>query len=101
MDWPTPPIWPHDLDDIRELLTDEEWRELLRRQGSLWPLEAATHPKAPNAAWRSGLGPLEPLRIGLSLRGAVFLQRRESLVQCLDLALLRLDLALLLLDGFK
>jgi len=40
MDWPTPPIWPHDLDDIRELLTDEEWQELLRRHWSPWPMEA-------------------------------------------------------------
>ena len=30
-DWPKPPIWPRDLPVIRELLTDEEYAELLRR----------------------------------------------------------------------
>ncbi len=30
-DWPKPPIWPDDLPLIRELLTDEEYAELLRR----------------------------------------------------------------------
>ena len=30
-DWPKPPIWPEDLPLIRELLTDEEYAELLRR----------------------------------------------------------------------
>ena len=39
MDWPKPPIWPDDLHDVRELLTDEEWEELLRRHWSGWPLE--------------------------------------------------------------
>ncbi len=30
-DWAKPPIWPEDLSLIRELLTDEEYAELLRR----------------------------------------------------------------------
>ncbi len=30
-DWPQPPIWPEDLPLIRELLTDEEYAEPLRR----------------------------------------------------------------------
>ncbi len=30
-DWPKPPIWPKDLPLIRELMTDEEYAELLRR----------------------------------------------------------------------
>ena len=30
-DWPKPPIWPEDLPLIRELLTDDEYAELLRR----------------------------------------------------------------------
>ncbi len=30
-DWPKPPIWPEDLPLIRELLSDEEYAELLRR----------------------------------------------------------------------
>ena len=30
-DWPKPPIWPEDLPLIRELLTDEEYAELLKR----------------------------------------------------------------------
>ena len=30
-DWPKPPIWPEDLPLIRDLLTDEEYAELLRR----------------------------------------------------------------------
>ncbi len=30
-DWPKSPIWPEDLPLIRELLTDEEYAELLRR----------------------------------------------------------------------
>ena len=29
--WPKLPIWPEDLPLIRELLTDEEYAELLRR----------------------------------------------------------------------
>ncbi len=29
-DWPKPPIWPEDLPLIRELLTDDEYAELLR-----------------------------------------------------------------------
>ena len=29
--WPKPPIWPEDLPLIRELLTDEEYAEVLRR----------------------------------------------------------------------
>jgi hypothetical protein len=50
MDWPTPPIWPDDLGDVRELLTEEEWRKLLRRDWSPWPLgEVAAPPKAPTA----------------------------------------------------
>jgi hypothetical protein len=50
MDWPTPPIWPEDLDDVRELVSDEEWRELLRRHWSPWPLETIRKPKARTAA---------------------------------------------------
>ncbi len=30
-DWPKAPIWPDDLPLIRELLTDEECAELLKR----------------------------------------------------------------------
>ncbi len=30
-DWPKPPIWPEDLPLIHELLTDEEYAEVLRR----------------------------------------------------------------------
>lgn len=39
MDWPRPPIWPDDLDDIRELLSDADWRRLLRRHWGPWPVE--------------------------------------------------------------
>ncbi len=36
-DWPKPPIWPEDLPLIRELLTDEEYAELLRRMVQVLP----------------------------------------------------------------
>ncbi len=36
-DWPKPPIWPGDLPLIRELLTDEEYAELLRRMVQVVP----------------------------------------------------------------
>ncbi len=36
-DWPKPPIWPDDLPLIRELLTDEEYAELLRRAVQVLP----------------------------------------------------------------
>jgi len=29
--WPLPPLWPDDLDKIRELLSPQEWAELERR----------------------------------------------------------------------
>ena len=29
--WPKPPIWPEDLPLIRQLLTEEEYEDLLRR----------------------------------------------------------------------
>jgi hypothetical protein len=45
-----PPIWPEHLDDIRELLTEEEWEKLLRRHWSPWPVETTPQLKAPNAA---------------------------------------------------
>ena len=47
MEWPKPPIWPDDLDDVRELLTDEEWEKLLRRHWSPWPFahESMKRPK--------------------------------------------------------
>ena len=35
--WPKPPIWPEDLPLIRELLTDEEYAELLRRMVQVLP----------------------------------------------------------------
>ncbi len=35
--WPLPPIWPDDLPLIRELLTDDEYAELLRRMVQLLP----------------------------------------------------------------
>ena len=36
-DWPIPPIWPDDLPLIRELLTEEEYAELLRRMVQVLP----------------------------------------------------------------
>ena len=30
-DWPKPPIWREDLDKIRELMTPEEYKALLKR----------------------------------------------------------------------
>ena len=33
-DWPKPPIWSKDLPLIRELLTEEEYAELLSEDGS-------------------------------------------------------------------
>ena len=36
-DWPMPPIWPEDLPLIRQLLTDEEYAELLRRIVQILP----------------------------------------------------------------
>ncbi len=35
--WPKPPIWPEDLPLIRELLTEEEYAELLRRMVQVLP----------------------------------------------------------------
>ena len=35
--WPLPPIWPEDLPLIHELLTDEEYAELLRRMVQVVP----------------------------------------------------------------
>ncbi len=35
--WPIPPIWPEDLPLICELLTDEEYAELLRRMVQVLP----------------------------------------------------------------
>ncbi len=45
--WPTPPIWPDDLDGIPELLTEEEWEELLRTHWSPWPLETTQQAESP------------------------------------------------------
>ncbi len=39
-DWPLPPISPEDLPLIRELLTDEEYAELLRRMVQVFPGDA-------------------------------------------------------------
>ena len=36
-DWPKPPIWPEHLPLIRDLLTDEEYAELLRRMVHVLP----------------------------------------------------------------
>ena len=36
-DWPKPPIWPEDLPLSRELLTDEEYAELLKRMVQVVP----------------------------------------------------------------
>ncbi len=36
-DWPKPPIWPEDLPLIRELPSDEEYAELLRRMVQVLP----------------------------------------------------------------
>ena len=36
-DWPKPPIWSEDLTLIRELLTEEEYAELLRRMIQVLP----------------------------------------------------------------
>ncbi len=36
-EWPRPPIWPEDLPLIRQLLTDEEYAELLRRMVQVLP----------------------------------------------------------------
>ncbi len=48
-DWPKPPTWPKDLPLIRELLTDQEYAELLRRR------YCRTAPAAglPAGIWRS------------------------------------------------
>ncbi len=35
--WPIPPIWPEDVPLIRELLTEEEFEELLRRLSHVVP----------------------------------------------------------------
>ena len=35
--WPKPPIWSEDLPPIRELLTEEEFEELLRRMVQVVP----------------------------------------------------------------
>ncbi len=35
--WPKPPIWPEDLPLIRELLTDEEYADLLGRMVQVLP----------------------------------------------------------------
>ncbi len=55
--WPKPPIWPEDLPLIRELLTDEEYAELLRRMAQVygplldcWQAFGEQELKAPNAA---------------------------------------------------
>ena len=62
-EWPKPPIWPEDLPLIRELLTDEEYAELLTRTVQVVPNgPLLDHPqafaeqelKAPNAAGTLG-----------------------------------------------
>ena len=62
-DWPKPPIWPEHLPLIRELLTDEEYAELLRRLVQVLPngplldyrqVFGEHELKAPNAAWTLG-----------------------------------------------
>ncbi len=35
--WPKPLIWPEDLPLVRELLTEEEYAELLRRMVQVLP----------------------------------------------------------------
>ena len=61
--WPIPPIWPEDLPLIRELLTEEEYPELLRRMVQVLPnaplldysqVFAEPELKAPNAAGTLG-----------------------------------------------
>ncbi len=60
---PQPPIWPEDLPLIRELLTDEEYAELLRRMVHVLPngplldyrqVFGEQELKAPNAAGTLG-----------------------------------------------
>ncbi|NIN68039.1 MAG: hypothetical protein GTO63_25705, partial [Anaerolineae bacterium] len=50
-DWPKPPIWPEDLPLIRQLLTEEEFEELLRQL--VWVL-----PDGPLLEWKRVSGEL-------------------------------------------
>ena len=54
-DWPRPPIQPEDLPKIRELLTAEEYKKLLKRLEVSNGLRRA-HERGPERRWeRSGL----------------------------------------------
>ena len=58
-DWPKLPIWPEDLPLIRELLTEEQYAELLRRRycrtARCWTTDRClAELKAPNAAGTLG-----------------------------------------------
>ncbi len=39
-DWPKSPIWPQDLPLIRQLMTDDDFAELLSRLIPTWSVEA-------------------------------------------------------------
>ena len=59
--WPKPPIWAEDLPLIRELLTNEEYAELLKRMVQVLPngplldykqgLESRARTESPERRW--------------------------------------------------
>ena len=53
-DWPKPPIWPDDLPLIRDLLTDEEYAELLRRMVRVLPNGPLLDYQQACVAWSPG-----------------------------------------------
>ena len=81
-DWPKTPIWPEDLPLIRELLSDGEYAELLRRMVQVLPngplldyratLQARrTLPVSWNAARKALCCGRSPSSVGIILGGPV------------------------------